>query len=168
MNINVPELLKGKTKSFRETQDVAVLLKDRKDVLSSGPLSVRIDARGEEGLAVAEGELELDVEVPCARCLTTVREHLVIPFSEAFKVTRESLTEEEEELFTAVTEENVDLQPYVDGAVLLELPFAPLCKEACKGLCAQCGADLNEAECGCSRVKVDPRLAGLKDFFKES
>lgn len=166
MIIHLPELLKGKSTSFRETFDVAALLKDRRDVLSAGPLSVRIDARGEEGLAVAEGELELDVEVPCARCLTTVREHLVIPFREAFKMSREPQTEEEEELFTAVPDENVDLKPYVDEAVLLDLPFAPLCKEACKGLCSQCGADLNEGECGCSRVSVDPRLAGLKDFFK--
>ena len=34
--------------------------------------------------------------------------------------------------------------------------------EACKGLCPQCGKDLNQGECGCERTSIDPRWAALK------
>lgn len=166
MHIHLQELNKGKTSSFRETLDVSDLLKGRKDVLSAGPLRVSLDARGEDGTAVVEGELTIDVASPCARCLEPVRGRLEIPFLEHFKVSHEPQTEEEEEQFVAVQEDTVDLKPYVEEALLLGLPFAPLCREDCKGLCAECGADLNEGECGCSREKIDPRLSALKDFFK--
>jgi uncharacterized protein len=44
---------------------------------------------------------------------------------------------------------------------VLAVPFAPLCAETCKGLCPQCGIDLNTGTCSCE-APVDPRLAALK------
>ena len=44
---------------------------------------------------------------------------------------------------------------------VLAVPFAPLCREDCKGLCPQCGIDLNTGTCACEKP-VDPRLAALK------
>jgi uncharacterized protein len=53
-----------------------------------------------------------------------------------------------------------DLGPVVRDAVVLALPVAPLCTSTCKGLCGQCGADLNEVDCGCG-APLDPRWATL-------
>jgi uncharacterized protein len=44
----------------------------------------------------------------------------------------------------------------------------PLCREDCKGLCAQCGTNLNLGSCDCAPVWEDPRLAGLKALKRES
>ena len=44
----------------------------------------------------------------------------------------------------------------------LALPMKPLCREDCKGLCAQCGTNLNTGTCDCAPVWEDPRLAALK------
>ena len=44
----------------------------------------------------------------------------------------------------------------------------PLCKDDCKGLCANCGTNLNKATCDCSPQWEDPRLAALKALKKES
>jgi len=45
----------------------------------------------------------------------------------------------------------------------LALPMKPLCAESCRGLCPECGANLNRANCGCDpKWVVDPRLAPLK------
>ena len=60
----------------------------------------------------------------------------------------------------------VDLAPLVRDAVLLHLPPAPLCSEDCRGLCTRCGANLNEAECGCEPGPSDPRWAAL-DVLKD-
>lgn len=56
----------------------------------------------------------------------------------------------------------IDLRPAVREQVLLSVPPSPLCGEDCKGLCAICGKDLNEGECGCDRTVLDPRWAALK------
>jgi uncharacterized protein len=59
----------------------------------------------------------------------------------------------------------IDLDPVVREQVLLALPVSVLCREECKGLCATCGQDLNEKDCGHGQVKaIDPRLAKLKDL----
>jgi len=42
----------------------------------------------------------------------------------------------------------------------------PLCHADCKGLCPQCGANLNLESCTCENVQVDPRLAVLKNLLQ--
>jgi uncharacterized protein len=56
----------------------------------------------------------------------------------------------------------IDLGEAIREQILLALPPAPLCREDCKGLCATCGKDLNEGECGCDRAVHDPRWDALK------
>jgi uncharacterized protein len=56
----------------------------------------------------------------------------------------------------------IDLAPALREQILLAVPPPPLCDEACKGLCPQCGKDLNQGECGCERASIDPRWAALK------
>lgn len=63
--------------------------------------------------------------------------------------------------------EQVDLEPLARDAVLLALPPAPLCAEDCAGLCPVCGADRNEADCGCDTTVRDERWAAL-DVLKDN
>jgi len=56
--------------------------------------------------------------------------------------------------------DEVDLEPLVHDAVLLELPSAPLCRPDCRGLCPECGADRNEEPCHCE-PRRDPRWGAL-------
>ena len=56
-------------------------------------------------------------------------------------------------------------EPLREGLLLAE-PMQALCKPDCRGLCPVCGADLNDGDCGCDRLTVDPRLAALKQFIK--
>ena len=65
----------------------------------------------------------------------------------------------DEELYPIV-DETIDLGLLARDAVVLELPMAPLCREDCAGLCAHCGANLNEGDCGCV-APHDPRWANL-------
>lgn len=57
--------------------------------------------------------------------------------------------------------DQLDLEPLVRDAVLLELPHAPLCSEACAGLCPECGVNRNEGSCSCDTQSTDPRWAAL-------
>ena len=56
----------------------------------------------------------------------------------------------------------IDLAPALREQILLAVPPSPLCDEACKGLCPQCGKDLNQGDCGCERTSIDPRWAALE------
>ncbi|HET7523328.1 MAG TPA: DUF177 domain-containing protein [Acidimicrobiales bacterium] len=73
--------------------------------------------------------------------------------------------EDEDEETYPLKGELLDLQPLVRDALLLELPLAPLCSEDCQGLCATCGADLNDGPCSCEHAPADPRWAAL-DLLK--
>jgi uncharacterized protein len=57
--------------------------------------------------------------------------------------------------------DKIDLEPLMREQFVLAIPYAPLCKEDCKGLCPQCGIDRNTASCTCEKP-IDPRLAALK------
>lgn len=55
----------------------------------------------------------------------------------------------------------VDLAEVVREQVDLDLPMKPVCRDDCRGLCAQCGTDLNEKPCRCPEAPSDPRWVGL-------
>lgn len=58
----------------------------------------------------------------------------------------------------------LDLEPVLRDAVVLDLPFAPLCRPDCAGLCSECGADLNADPDHSHGEDVDPRWAGLASW----
>ncbi|MFW5872616.1 MAG: YceD family protein, partial [bacterium] len=61
----------------------------------------------------------------------------------------------------------VDIRQILKSNIFLDLPIKPLCSEDCKGLCPQCGQNLNKGDCNCERDIIDPRLAKLEKFFDE-
>jgi uncharacterized protein len=65
----------------------------------------------------------------------------------------------DEEIYSG---KEIDLGPALREQVLLHLPPSPLCKEECLGLCAVCGTDRNERECGHAQKPVDPRWSALQ------
>jgi uncharacterized protein len=107
---------------------------------------------------LATGTATAPFEAECRRCLTTVRSEVTAQFRELFEVeAREGET-------YPLRGERIDLAPLAQEALLLELPLAPLCREACRGLCPTCGADLNHGACSCPAADRDPRWAVLDDF----
>lgn len=64
--------------------------------------------------------------------------------------------------------DEVDLGPLLRERLLLDLPTLPLCRADCRGLCSQCGADLNRGRCACPAAPGDPRLAVLRGLRRES
>lgn len=58
----------------------------------------------------------------------------------------------------------IDADDLVREQIELALPMARLCSPQCRGLCPECGANLNERECGCTVEDVDDRWSALKDI----
>ena len=62
---------------------------------------------------------------------------------------------------------NLDIMPQIIESIFTLIPMKILCKEDCAGLCPECGADLNEVTCNCSKKNIDPRLEELRNFIQE-
>jgi uncharacterized protein len=129
-------------------------------VLVPGGVRVTID-RVTGGYLVSVA-LDAKMYGPCARCLAeaVVEVHAQ---QQEFAPTAKDGWEE-----TDTSEFIKDLVVDVDGlareALVLALPAQLVCSEACKGLCAYCGTDLNKRHCGCGAEEIDERWSRLKDL----
>lgn len=135
-----------------------------------GPVKVSGELR--RGLVQTDvsGQIETDVNLECARCLTEVEQHLKFSFAAAFVAPENYTGAKEAELnggdldVSIVENDRLDLTELVREQILLNLPEQVFCREDCRGLCPACGADLSRADCGCDRQEIDPRWAGLKNL----
>ena len=135
-------------------------------LLTSIHLDVRI-RKVEEEITV-EARLKAEVEMACSRCL----EKHVQQIDETFEVIYLPEPEEQEivdELELDETDLDVeyyagntlDLTELAREQLLVLLPFKPLCREDCAGLCPSCGQDLNKGTCECPKEVLDPRFSVL-------
>ena len=113
-----------------------------------------------------QGQLHASTQEVCARCA----EEFTAPSERGFRfvltprtvgLADDNLREEDLE-FSVYDGDEVDLSPLLREQFLLSLPTRPLCREDCRGLCPQCGANLNHTACGCRPQAADPRLAALR------
>ena len=121
---------------------------------------VEVDAHLEsvnEGIVVT-GHVRAPWRGECRRCLKPVEGEADAPLLEVFEP--EPVEGETRRLEGAT----IDLEPVARESVLLELPLAPLCTEACRGLCDQCGADRNEDPAHAHDAPGDPRWSALEDL----
>jgi uncharacterized protein len=113
------------------------------------------------------GRVSTELELDCSRCLEAFRWPVNADFDVRYLPQSENVGDEreveEDDLSVAFyRDESIDLGQLLDEQFYLALPMKPLCREDCKGLCPNCGANLNEETCGCQARWDDPRLAGLK------
>ena len=114
------------------------------------------------------GRVRTELELQCSRCLEPYRLPIDSPFDQRYLPASAASTEperevEEDDLETSYySEDRIDLNELMREQFYLALPMKPLCMENCRGLCAQCGTNLNTGSCECAPVWEDPRLAALK------
>lgn len=154
----------GRSVQLKGTVDLEALFHGRRDVRGADDLEVALTVRPEENRVRVEGDGTARVVLVCSRCLENYEDTLTVPVLEQFSQHPEEQIADED--VHVVETDRIDMRPYVEEAALLEIPFVPLCREDCLGLCPECGANRNERDCGCVRDKKDPRWLGLEDFFK--
>ena len=131
-----------------------------------GPAHFELTVTNTGTAVIAMGAVELPVTATCARCLAEFPTEIVgeVDGFYVFPGHEEGVPEEQEVEYIDA-EGYVDLYPAIIGALVLEAPFAPLHDEACAGICAQCGADLNEGPCDCADGADDDHpFASLRDL----
>ena len=125
-------------------------------------LDLRLEAVMEGVLVTGTALASLDGE--CARCLEPISDDIEVRFQELFVYEDHALPEDEDIEVSMLQDDLVDLEPILRDAVVLALPFQPLCKEDCPGLCPECGARLADDPDHTHEEPVDPRWAALADL----
>ena len=138
----------------------------------AAPVELALDVQkmGVDAFAVS-GRVRTELERECGRCLEPFRVTVDAPFDLRYVPQAANSGEGErevgdEDLATAFYRDGMlDLIDLLREQFMLALPMKPLCAEACRGLCPQCGTNLNKTQCGCAPTWEDPRLAPLKSLL---
>jgi uncharacterized protein len=122
-------------------------------------LDVRLESVVEGVLVTGTATVQLAGE--CVRCLTDISDEMEIDVMELFVYPG---SEAEEDEASRMVGDLIDLEPLVRDDIVLDLPFQPLCRDDCAGLCVVCGADLNSDPGHSHETSIDPRWERLTDL----
>jgi uncharacterized protein len=118
------------------------------------------------------GEITANWTGDCVRCLEPINTPISTNITAKFVPESDSPEPGSE---TELSESDIDVEYYRENKInlsqpiydqiMLSLPSVNLCEENCKGLCSQCGVNLNTGKCSCDELdNIDPRLAVLKNL----
>ena len=119
------------------------------------PLGLKLNIYKTEDSFVFSGKLKGKFIIECSRCL----ESFTYPF--------------EIEINEGISKQDIeDLKSFNVNDLLIKdiylaIPIKPLCSEDCRGICPDCGQNLNQGDCDCETEKLDPRLSKLKKLYDE-
>lgn len=172
MHFNLAQLLKeppGAQRTF-------TLAERRPSAEAGEPFQVEGEVRfmrTDEGIW-AGGILTARVALVCSRCLKTLESAVTFDLDEEYLPTIDIgtgipviLETAESDAFRLDERHVLDLGEAVRQYTLARTPMKPLCRPDCRGLCPDCGTDLNQQECGCSRQRSDPRWTALREFLAD-
>lgn len=118
-----------------------------------------------DGILVT-GSVVVDVHGECSFCLDPIDYEMSANIQELFVFEKAPAGGPEDEVDEqyAVEDDSIDLEPALRDAVILQLPFQPVCRDTCQGLCADCGARL-EDDPGHHHEVLDPRWSALQGLL---
>jgi uncharacterized protein len=135
------------------------------------PVHLVLDIRKDRDVYRVTGRVETRLALECGRCLEPLEIAVDSPFELRYVPQVETPGEperevEEDDLTTAYyQDETLDLAELMHEQFLLALPMKPLCSETCKGLCPECGTNLNKSDCGHKPSWKDARMAALQGLL---
>jgi uncharacterized protein len=156
-------------------------------VAADRPISAEFNVRKVDEVVVLSGNLDTRVRLLCSRCANVFNLPCDIHFTALFckdpvmagvghlqggqnkgharhahDYNNEDLSKDLD--ITYVSEDAIDLADVIVEQLQLQIPFQPLCKEECKGICAQCGADLNRGRCACAKLTRQTPFSVLENL----
>ncbi|MGF3055497.1 YceD family protein [Microbacterium sp. YY-01] len=122
-------------------------------------VDVRLESVHEGILATGEADTRYDGE--CGRCLRAVSEPVEVEFQELFAYPGEEASDFE------VQDDHVDLETLVRDAVVLSLPFQPVCEPDCPGLDPETGERFDSSASKETAAPIDPRWSALQQIIDQ-
>lgn len=163
LRFNFGHLLEGDLGVFRDVELDYPEIEISEDV-HLAPLTGAFRATHTSRGIYLQGKLQSTIEAECTRCLESVSLPIEIELDDLYYYPAHTAPAGE----FAIGEDGIlDLAPLVRELSLLAVPMQVYCREACQGICVQCGKNLNEGPCDCEFDDVDPRLATLRALLDD-
>lgn len=121
------------------------------------PLTWNVAVTNTGEALLVTGTVEGVGKTACARCLDPFEVQVIGDVEGYFllKADQQPAEDMEDDEFAVLDPSNtIDLVPLLNAAILVDLPLVPLCREDCKGLCPDCGINLNEGTCDCAAKRA--------------
>ena len=112
-------------------------------------------------MLILSAKIKANLEMICPRCLDTFIYPIDIDIEERFTTNRNSTDDEA----IVVMDDVLDITEIVETSIISTLPIKRICKDDCKGLCQECGSNLNLNTCSCNKENVDIRFEALRGLF---
>ena len=158
------------------------------------PVRIHFSLRKVDDVVVVTGSINTYIELVCSRCANIYQQACKPGFSGLFckdpvmagvahleagkavdrnhgfarhahDTANDELQAEGKDLdITYLAHDFIDLSDVLSEHLQLQVPFQPLCQESCKGICTQCGADLNTGRCACAKIATTRPFSVLKDL----
>ena len=161
LRLDVSYLVKGSPGTHKEFEFSFPQLNFSSELTLVGIQGNIIISVTEDGV-VAEGKLGALTQLVCSRCLNDFWQPLEISFTEIFSAHPAEDSGEQK----LPADRSIDLTPIIRDYATLDIPIRQICAEDCKGLCAVCGMNLNQKDCGHRQESIDPRLEGLRELLE--
>jgi uncharacterized protein len=163
MIIEIDQLIKKKVskKEVHLVYEEENFYDDGESIVFLKPITLDGELKVTEDIISLDGSIYTELDLSCSRCLSTFSHDVNIQIHEQFS---NNLDNKDDEIIF-IDGDTIDITNIVKNNITLSLPIKKLCKDDCKGLCQNCGENLNTNSCHCEKDDIDPRLAKLKDLF---
>ncbi len=141
-------------------------------VPEGSPMKISLELQSVSEGVFVQGDVHVTLEGQCSRCLRDLAldEHEAVAelvFYPERKAVFVADGDEEAEEFPEIVDDHIDLEPILRDAVVIGLPFRPLCRPDCPGLCSECGEPWDNLPDDHTHEKLDPRFDALAGFQAE-
>ena len=163
MKVQISDIISGKDRSKKVNYTVEIpdvefegdIIKFAKPCIVDGMITSDSD------ILVIKANIKTELEMVCSRCLDTFIYPIDIDIEERFTTNVDS----EDDEATVVMNDVLDITEIVETSIISTLPIQRVCKDDCKGLCQECGCNLNYKTCSCDKEDVDVRFEALRGLF---
>jgi uncharacterized protein len=161
--IDVRDLLErpGASRTVRVHERVPGLHTELAEVPEDAPIEGDLTLESVVEGVFVHGRIGGRFDMRCARCLKEFPREFDVEMGDVF--VREPGPDDD---YALDADLNLDPEPMVRDAVMLDIPFSPLCRPDCLGLCEICGGDRNLGECP-GHAAADPRWAALDELLRD-
>jgi uncharacterized protein len=163
MKVQISDIISGKdrSKNFNYTFEMPQFDFEGDIIKPIGSCDVIGVISSDSDMLILSAKIKANLEMICSRCLDTFIYPIDIDIEERFTTNRS--TEDDEAI--VVMDDVLDITEIVETSIISTLPIKRVCKDDCKGLCQECGCNLNYNTCSCHKEDVDIRFEALKGLF---
>jgi uncharacterized protein len=171
LKIDIRDFKKNDNKHFDFIKEFLDFNIGEEKILFVDPVFLSINVIKNENEYIVNGVIKTIVKLRCSRCLEYFKFKIETDFTESFIneffVNNNNEDLKEDDYLHLFSGNLIHLDNFVKQNIIFSIPVKKVCNDNCKGLCPNCGTNLNIKKCRCEIDNLDPRLAIIKDYYKK-